>query len=293
MKFTLTGSLGHISKPLTQILLQQGHSVTVISSKPENQQAIEALGATATIGSVEDVSFLEKAFTGANAVYCMIPPNFREPDQLAYYNRTGNYYAQAIQQAGVQRAVLLSSYGAHLEKGTGFIAGSYLVEKRFDALAETHVTHIRPGYFYYNLLQFTGMIKSIGYIASNYGAEDRLALVSPQDIAAAIAEEIVLPGTKRKIRYVVSDDRSCNEVAGILGKAIGLPHLQWEILSSHQVQSGLEATGMPSSAAAMLTELGAAIHNGILREDYQPQDLVSDITKTEAFAREFAKQYLK
>lgn len=291
MKLTLTGSLGHIGKSLTQALVQQGHSVTVISSKPENRQAIEALHATAAIGSVDDTSFLTAAFSGADAVYCMVPPNFKEPDQLAYYNRTGNHYAQAIQQAGVQRAVLLSSYGAHLEKGTGFIAGSYRVEKTFDALPDTHVIHMRPGYFYYNLLHFTGMIRSIGYIAANYGAEDRLALVSPDDIAAAIADEIVLPGSKRKIRYVVSDDRSCNEVATILGNAIGVPDLQWKTLSNDQVQSGLEANGMPSPAAAMLTELGAAIHSGILREAYQPQDLVSDITKTEAFAREFAKQY--
>jgi len=30
MNIILTGSLGHISKPLTQILVQKGHSVTVI-----------------------------------------------------------------------------------------------------------------------------------------------------------------------------------------------------------------------------------------------------------------------
>lgn len=51
MKIIVTGSLGHISKPLAEKLLQQGHGVTVVSSNPERQQEIEALGARATIGS--------------------------------------------------------------------------------------------------------------------------------------------------------------------------------------------------------------------------------------------------
>ncbi len=35
MNIVLTGSLGNISKPLAQELVQKGHSVTVISSKAE------------------------------------------------------------------------------------------------------------------------------------------------------------------------------------------------------------------------------------------------------------------
>jgi len=41
MKIILIGSLGHISKPLTEELVQKGHAVTVISSKPENEQPLK------------------------------------------------------------------------------------------------------------------------------------------------------------------------------------------------------------------------------------------------------------
>ena len=57
MKIIVTGSLGHISKPLTEELVQKGHAVTVISSKPERQKDIEALGAAAAIGTIDDVEF--------------------------------------------------------------------------------------------------------------------------------------------------------------------------------------------------------------------------------------------
>jgi uncharacterized protein YbjT (DUF2867 family) len=71
MKIIVTGSLGHISKPLTEELVGKGHSVTVISSKAERQQDIEALGAKAAIGTMEDADFLACTFTGTDAVYVM------------------------------------------------------------------------------------------------------------------------------------------------------------------------------------------------------------------------------
>ncbi len=71
MKIVLTGSIGHIGKPLTEKLVQKGHSVTVISSKAERQKEIEALGAKAAIGTMEDANFLTTTFKGADIAYLM------------------------------------------------------------------------------------------------------------------------------------------------------------------------------------------------------------------------------
>jgi uncharacterized protein YbjT (DUF2867 family) len=65
MKTILTSSLGHISRSLAVEPVDKGHQVTVISSKDERKKDIEALGARAAIGSVEDPSFLAQAFSGA------------------------------------------------------------------------------------------------------------------------------------------------------------------------------------------------------------------------------------
>ncbi|MEJ7740706.1 MAG: NAD(P)H-binding protein [Chitinophagaceae bacterium] len=112
MKVILTGSLGNISKPLTKELVQKGHTVTVISSNREKRTDIETLGATAAVGSLDDVNFLVATITGADAMYCMIPPNYlTEPDLIAYYRIIGSNYAQAIQGSGVKRVVHLSSMG--------------------------------------------------------------------------------------------------------------------------------------------------------------------------------------
>lgn len=295
MKIIVTGSLGHISKPLTDELVQKGHTVTVISSKPEKQKEIEALGATAAIGKVEDVDFLTTIFTGADAVYTMVPPNnYFDPnfDLTAYCNRIANNYSEAITKAGIKRLVHLSSVGAHLEKDSGLILAHHNVEMILDKLSDVAITFMRPVGFYYNLLSFIPMIKNTGRIASNFGADDDLVWVSPIDIAAAVAEELQTPLTGRKVRYVVSDELTGNETASILGAAIGKPDLEWILISNEQMQAGLEANGMNPQIAAGMAEMYASQHNGALTEDYyRNKPAVIGKVKLKDFAKDFAAVY--
>ena len=295
MKIIVTGSLGHISKPLTKTLVQNGHSVTVISSKPEKQKDIEALGATAAIGSIEDVTFLARTFTGSDAVYCMIPPNFHldhNLDVVEYCRVISENYAQAIQQSGVKHVVHLSSIGAHLDKDSGLILAHHSAENAFRKIPGISLTHMRPTAFYYNLFGFVNRIKKEGVIASNYGAEDRIPWVSPIDIAAAVAEELVTPMEGLKVRYVASDEPTCNEIASLLGAAIGKPDLKWVIITNEETQSALEAAGIPSRVAAGLVEMNASIHTGLLSEDYyRHRPTVLGKVKLVDFAKEFAAAF--
>lgn len=194
MKITLAGSLGYIGRPLTKKLVQKGHSVKVISSNAERQKDIEALGATAAIGSLDDVDFITSAFKGADAVFCMVPPaNYFDHnlDLLAYYKNLGHNYSQAIIQSGVKKVVNLSSIGAHLKEGNGILQGTFYVENILNALpSDVAITHICPTEFYYNLLPQVHSAKENGFIVSNIRGEVVNAWGSTTDIANAIAEEI-------------------------------------------------------------------------------------------------------
>jgi len=105
MKYVVLGSLGNISKPLAQKLVDAGHSVTVISSKAVKIEQIEALGAKAAIGSVDDVSFLAKTFAGADAVYTMVPPNFGVGNWKKYIGGIGENIAAAVKASGVKMSL--------------------------------------------------------------------------------------------------------------------------------------------------------------------------------------------
>jgi uncharacterized protein YbjT (DUF2867 family) len=294
MKVIVTGSLGNISKPLTQALVQKGHSVTVISSNAERQKDIEAIGAKAAIGTMEDVHFLANTFAGADVVYCMVPPNyFAEDDIREYYRKIGINYAQAIKQSGVKRAVNLSSYGAHLDTGTGNILGAHYVENSLNELSGVNITHIRPTYFYYNLLNLIGMIKGAGMILANYGGDQKFDMVSPLDIASAIADEMdTAPTVSRKVRYVSSDALTGNEIARILGTAISKPDLKWLVISDEETLKGFMENGFPELVSKNLVEMFSSLNSGKLAEDYKlnkPVELGK--VKFAAFAKEFADAY--
>lgn len=296
MKITLTGSLGHIGKPLTQKLIEKGHSVTVISSNSARGKEIEELGATPAIGKLQDVDFLASSFKGSEAVYTMVPPaNYFDQglDLPGYYLGLGNNYAEAIGRAEIKRVVNLSSIGAHLDKGNGILSGTYHVENILNNLPQdTAITHIRPTEFYYNLFGFIDLIKGQGIMASNLEESDLNAWVSPEDIAACVAEEISTPSSGRKVRYVASDELTYKEVASILGSAIGKPELKWVMIPDDQLLKSLESAGMQPEIAKGMVEMYAAIHSGLLYEDYnlhKPE--IFGQVKMKDFAKGFAAVY--
>nr|WP_294779425.1 NAD(P)H-binding protein [uncultured Flavobacterium sp.] len=291
MKIIITGSLGNISKPLAKTLIAQGHQITVIASSNDRKSEIENLGAMAAIGSVNDATFLTQTFKGADAVYCMIPrANYFDPNlDLDTFTRTiGNNYAAAISKSGVKRVVFLSSIGAHLEQNSGIIQRYNEIEAVLNQLSNVSITFMRPTSFYYNLLAYIPMIKNQGIIAVNYGADDLIPWVSPNDIAAAIAEELTTPLDGKKVRYVASEELTGPQTAKILGEAIGIPDLKWKLISDEETLNGLTAVGMQPKIAKGLVEMYAGLNNGLLAEDYYLNRPVLGKTKLADYAKEFA-----
>jgi uncharacterized protein YbjT (DUF2867 family) len=298
MKITLTGSLGHIGKPLTQQLVQRGHQVTVISSNREKQSEIEALGATAAIGKLEDVKFLTSAFTGAEVVYCLFPPGgFFDPNFDITKEVTGlaRRYKQAILEAGVKKVVHLSSIGAHTDKENGILAFHHRAEEILGELpSEVAIKYMRPVGFYYNLLSFIPGIKAAGVIATNYGGDRPKPWVAPADIATVVAEEITGPFNGRTVRYITSEEISSDEIAAILGAAIGKPDLKWVVIPGAVMLDRMVAAGVNRGIATGLVEMQDHIQDGSLYEDYnrhRPSEFGK--TKMKDFAREFAAAYDK
>jgi uncharacterized protein YbjT (DUF2867 family) len=150
---------------------------------------------------------------------------------------------------------------------------------------------MRPTSFYYNLLGFVNLIKSTGAISANYGADDLLTIVSPLDIADAIADEIEHPANSRKVRYVASEELTGNEITHILGEAIGKPGLQWKLISDAEMLDRARQMGMSEHNATLLVEMHACLHNGKLAEDYDKHKPELGKVKLREFAQQFIAVY--
>jgi uncharacterized protein YbjT (DUF2867 family) len=291
MKYVITGSLGNIGKPLTTKLLAAGHDVTVVSSHADRTPQITALGAKAAVGTIEDVNFLTNTFKGADVIFTMVPPKWDAANWKAYIRQMGKNYADAIKAAGVKKVVNLSSTGAHMPDGCGPVSGLYGVEQTLDAIG-VDVRHIRPGFFYTNLLSNISMIKTAGIIGGNYGDNTKLVLVHPTEIAQAVSEEMQNPVFKGvSIRYVASDECTTNEIAATLGKAIGQPQLPWINFADADAQNGMLQSGLSLEVARNYVEMGVAVRNGEMFGDYFKHKPALGKVKLENFAQDFAAAF--
>jgi uncharacterized protein YbjT (DUF2867 family) len=293
MKYVLTGGAGHITKPVAQKLLKAGHEVTVISRNADNLKELTDLGAKAAIGSVEDVNFLIKGFAGADAVYTMVPPDFGVKEMKNHIEQIGKNYTAAIKANNIKYVVNLSSIGADKPDGVGPVSGLHRAENALNTLTDTNIKHLRPGYFFNNLFANIDLVKKFNITGSNFRGDSKLILADTDDIADVVAEELL--GLKFKghtVRYIASDERDPNDIAKVLGTAVGKPGVPWVVFSDDDALAGMLQSGLPEEIAKNYVEMGNAIHTGYMFEDYWKHRPVLGKIKLEDFATRFKAAYV-
>lgn len=289
--YVITGSIGHISKPIVEGLVRAGNEVRVITSSTDRVAEIEKLGAKAHVGQVQDISFLKKAFSGADAVYTMIPPIWQTNNWRASQNEIGKRYVEAIEAAGVKYVVNLSSIGAHAGNGVGPVDGVADLEQLLNKVNGLNVKHLRPSFFYYNFFAQIGLVKQAGILGANYGDNEKLFLVHTSDIAAAGLEELLSLNFKgSSVRYIIGDERSGKEIAEVLGKSINR-ELNWVLFTDEQQKQGLLQAGLSETHAHGYTEMGKALREGIMQADARKNKPGFAKVKLEDFAKEFAAAF--
>ncbi len=290
-KYIITGSIGHISKPVVAGLVKAGKEVSVITSSLDRVNEIEKLGATAIVGKVQDVNFLRNAFKGADVVYTMIPPVWQTSNWRQSQNEIARNYAEAIQANGVKYVVNLSSIGAEVGQGVGPVDGLHDFEQILNSISDLNVKHLRPSYFFYNFLAQVGLLKQAGFIGANFGEAEKVFLVHTNDIAAVALEELVnLSFTGTSSRYIIGDERSGKEIADVLGKAIGKP-VTWVVFSDEEQKQGLLQAGLSEVHSKAYTEMGKALRDGVMQREARKSKVDFRPTKLETFAKEFAAAF--
>src|ERR1700680_1426920 len=271
MKFVVTGAAGHVSKPLTELLLKKGHDVTVVGRSPKNLEGLVKLGAKTAIGDVGDVPFLTETFKGADGVYLMLPPMWDSDDQKKQSVRYAENFSSAIRANGVKNAVFLSSYGAHRLDDAGAISAVRLAEVVLNKLDGVNVLSLRAGYFYSNLLLSLDLVKTSGHMGNMFTIPDgTFTVVDTDDIARAAAEALdTLNFEGHSYVYVISDLTGTDEIASLIGKEIGNPDLRWLKFPAADMKRALLSFGFAEGAANSYIEMFTTLDSGLLFEDIQ------------------------
>jgi uncharacterized protein YbjT (DUF2867 family) len=289
--YLVTGSIGNISKVIVEGLVKAGHTVSVITSSDEREKEIKKLGAKALIGQLQDLAFLKNAFSKADVVYTMIPPIWQTNNWRKSQNEVAQNYTEALRASNVKYVVNLSSIGAHLQNGVGPVGGVYDLEQMLNTLTGINVKHLRPSYFYHNLLAQIGMIKQTGIMGGNFGDQEKVFLVHPKDIGTAALEELLKLDFKgNSVRYIIGDERSGEEISKVLGNAID-KNLNWLTFTDDQQKAGLLGAGLSETHASAFTEMGNALRVGTMQAEARANKPALSSIKLEDFAQEFAKAF--
>jgi len=270
MKYIITGSTGHISKPLSEKLIAAGHHVTIITSSAAKTAQIESLGAKAAVGSIEDRDFLTRTFAEADGVYLMIPPNFAAQDWLAYQKAVAENYIAAVEANKIKYVLILSSVGADLRHGVGPVDGTAYLEELATKLTASNVHVLRPSYFFYNLMSQIGMIKHAGFVGSTQPANFKLVLTAPSDIADVAASHLVKPDwSGYSIEHIGSDDsQTWASITRAIGAAIGKPELPYVELTDEQSHAGMLQAGLSKTVADGYAAMGKSLREGKMQAAY-------------------------
>jgi uncharacterized protein YbjT (DUF2867 family) len=293
--YVITGATGHSGRVAAESLLAKGKKVRALGRSEQRLKELAARGAEPFVCDLTDAAALAKAFSGAEGVYAMVPPDMAAQNYRGLQDRSTDALAKALTEAHVRHVVSLSSFGADKADKTGPVAGLHLREEKLDAVAGLNVLHVRAGYFMENTLAQIGIIKSMGVAAGPLRAELELPMIATRDIGAFAAERLALLDFSGSQTHELLGERNISmaEAAGIIGRAIGRPQLSYVRVPNEQVIEAFKRMGASESMAKSMIEMTEALNSGHMAslEKRTPQN--STPTSFEIFVKqEFAPQFL-
>ncbi len=284
----ITGASGNIGSKVTAHLLSQGQRVRCVSRRADKLKELADKGAEIAACSLEDAAALTKAFSAADSIFAMIPPNYSATDFRAYQNVIGSSIAEAIRKSGVKYIVNLSSQGAHLPEKTGPIKGLHDQEERLNKLSGFNILHMRPTYFMENLLANIDMIKKMNMMGSALRGDLKFPMIATKDIARFTAERLLkkdFSGTS--VRDLLGQrDISMNEAAAIIAKKINKPDLKYVQFSYEDTEKALVGMGISTDVAKLFVEMSKAINERLIMDTPRTEENTTE-TSFEEFAEIF------
>jgi uncharacterized protein YbjT (DUF2867 family) len=265
--YAILGASGNTGHVVAKTLLERGQKVRAIGRNATHLQPLAAQGAEVFVADVTDASALTKAFQDADSAYVMIPPNPVSNDPLGYENRVSDAIATAVRSTRVKNIVSLSSFGADKPSGTGPVVGLHNLEQKLDQIDAANVLHLRAGYFMENTLGQVSAIRMMGSVIGPVRPDLKLPMIATRDIGAAAADALLKLEFRGKQTQELHGQRDTdyNEVAAIIGQAIGKPKLAYVQAPEDQLRAALVQMGMSDSFARLILEMSTALNSGYMR----------------------------
>jgi len=260
--FVVLGASGNTGKVVAETLLTQKKKVRVVLRDAAKGRAWKEAGADVSIADVEDGAALERAFSGAEGAYVLLPPNFGSSQVRVDNNRRASTIAAAVEAAGVPHVVMLSSVGAQQAAGTGPVLAVRDAEATFTR-AHAAVTFVRAAYFMENWGRALYAVAQ-GLLPTFLLADKAIPQVATRDIGTAVARLLAEGGSgKRVIELAGPREYSPRDVAAALARIVGKP-IAVQQAPEEAMAPALMGAGMNAEWARLFQELTHGLNAGIV-----------------------------
>lgn len=235
--YAITGITGQVGGVVALALLAAGQDVRAVVRSEQKGRTWAAQGCDVAHAEMHDAQALTQAFTGAEGVFILLPPNFDPAEGFPESRATIDAIRAALLAARPRRVVCLSTIGAQADQ-PNLLRQLSLLEAALGTLPMP-VAFLRAGWFMENTLWDIEPAQVTGVIDSYLQPLDRaVPMVATADVGRAAAE--LLQETWQGVRVVelegpvrVSPLDIAAALSSLLGKPVrarAVPRQTWEDL---------------------------------------------------------------
>ncbi len=209
----VTTPTGKIGSQVVKHLLAANAAVRVIvrdpaKLAPEVHDQVEVVQ-----GSTDDENILSQALEGAESLFWVVPPSFRENNDTEYYLRFTQPACRALKSQHVKRVVGVSALGRGLPMDAGPVTASFAKDEEIERTGVDYRALWCPG-FMENMLDQVEPIKHQRMFFLPSPPDVKIPFVATRDIAA-IAAKLLLDKSwtgQGGLAVLGSEDLSYNDL---------------------------------------------------------------------------------
>jgi uncharacterized protein YbjT (DUF2867 family) len=259
----VTTPTGAIGQQVLENLLESGEPIRVIARDPSRLPSQSRGRVEVVQGSHGNIDVVNKAFKGADAVFWLVPPDFRAESLEAAYLDFTQPACDAFRSQRVKRVVGVSALGRGWPKNAGLVSTSLAMD---DLIASTGVSYraLTMPSFMDNILNQVEAIKSQSMFFSPIAGNRKLPTCATRDIASVAAKLLLDPSWSghSSVSVFGPEDLSFNDMAQIMSEVLGKP-VRFQQIPFEAFKARLTEHGMSEAMAQGMVDMMVAKNEGL------------------------------
>jgi len=259
----ITTPTGSIGRQVLEHILDRGEPIRIIARDASRIPTHVRTRVEVVEGSHGDPDVVNTAFTGADAVFWVVPPAPRAESLAAAYLDFTRPACAAIRSRGVRRVVGVSALGRGFPRNAGLVSVCLAMDDLISSTGVSFRALTMPS-FMDNILRQTESIRERGIFFAPLAGDRKLPTCATRDIAA-VAARLLLDSSwsgQDSVPVLGPEDLSFNDMARIMSEVLG-KHVRFQQIPADVYKARLVDRGMSEAMARGMVDMMDAKNNGL------------------------------